>query len=268
MTEKVGLYTSTISGLPPLYIQSDGEYIHYPASPDDAWAVLQLLPGDQVRGIPVIDYRLDSDGLEEPDDEGEVDFPPTCYDPYSGRFGRELLPGVYAAGIAGCLHPRTHRIVLTAYVYHPALPDRRMWECYLRFRMLSVLMHEVGHHIDGVRPCKPSPQEQDTRERTAEIHASTWTTQLVIPYLRTHYSDDVQQLELWASEWSGASIRLEDLVDAPLALPDDPSLTAAWRLVPAWKVIPHLAYAVSQGKSRIEVQDWYAGYLELQQLSK
>jgi hypothetical protein len=216
MTENIGLYTSTISGLPPIYIQYDGESIHYPASPDDVWAVLHLLPVEQVRGIPIIDYRLDSDSSAQPGDDNVLDFPPTCRDPYTGRVGMELLPGVYAAYVGGCFHPRTHRIVLTAYVYDPALPDRSMWECYLRFRMLSVLMHEAGHHLDDIPVRKPSPQESDALEQTAESAASTGTTTLV----------DVQRLETWASEWAGAPIRLDNLVDKPRALSDDPSWAA------------------------------------------
>jgi len=265
MTEKIGLYTSTIPGLPRIYIQYDGESIHYPASLDDVWAILRQLPVEQVRDIPVIDYRLDSDGSAQPGDEHVLDFPPSCRDPYTGRVGMELLPGVYAAYIGGCIH-LTHRIVLTAYVYDPALPDRAMWECYLRFRMLSVLMHEVGHHLDTLPMRKPSPRKQDALEQTAETAAATWTTTLVIPYLRRQYADDVQRLETWASEWAGSPIRLDNLVDKPRALPEDPSWAAPWRLIPPWTVIPHLAHAVARGKSRREVQEWYEGYREIQNL--
>ena len=266
MTEEIGLYSSRVPDLPRIYIQSDGEDIHYPASPDDVWAVLQRLPAEEVRGIPIIDYRLDSDGAAYPGDENVLDFPPTCHDPYTGRLGMELLPGVYAAYVGGCLHPHTHRIVLTAYVYQPTLPDRPMWECYLRFRMLSILVHEVGHHLDNIPVQRPSSQVIDTLEQTAEIHASTWTTKLVIPYLRQQYPDDVQMLETWATAWAGTPIRLDDLVDEPRALRNDPSWTAPWRLIPPWTVIPYLAHAVSEGKSHSEVQDWYAGYLELRQM--
>lgn len=269
MTHDVGFYKSDCRDLPPIMILDDGEYIHYPASPDDAWAVLHRLPVsvEQISGIPIIDYRLESDGSAYPDDENVLDFPPTCrHDPYTGRSGIKLLPGVYAAYVGGCLHPRTHRIVLTAYVYHPELSDRSMWECYLRFLMLSVLVHEVGHHLDHIPVRRPSAQMHDTLEQTAETYASTWTKQLVIPYLRQQYSDGVRMLETWATEWAGAPICLDDLVDVPRALPDDPSWAAPWRLIPYWTVVPHLAHAVAAGKSRSEVQDWYAGYLAIRQL--
>jgi hypothetical protein len=259
------MYQPPVKGLPPVYCRDADEMIHYPASPADVWAVLQRLPPAYLDGIPVIDYRLDSDGSTDAEDENALEFPPSCRDPYTGRFGIELLPGVYAAHVGGCTH-RTHRIVLTAYVNDPALPDRAMWECYLRFRMLSVLMHEVGHHRDHLPARKPSSRELDTLEQTAETAAATWTTALVMPYLREQYADDVQRLETWASEWAGADIRLDHLVDEPRALSDEPSWAAAWRLIPPWTVIPRLAHAVAAGKSRRDVQDWYAGYQELQRL--
>ncbi len=193
-----------------------------------------------------------------------MDFPPTRHDPHTDRNGIELLPGVYAAFIGGCLHPFSHRIVLTAYVYDSALPDREMWECYLRMHMLSVLMHEVGHHVDGVTAQKPLPCEYDRREQAAECYAAIWTRAVVIPYLREQYADAVQALEAWVTEWAGQSITLDQLIDDPPALPGEPGWTAPRWLLPPRTLLSHLAYAVAQGKSRHAIHDWYRDYLAFQ----
>lgn len=268
MMAETGFYPSPREGLPHIMIVDDGEYVHYPASPSDVFSVLGLLPSDAVCGIPIIDFRLENDPSSDSVEEETAEFPPARTDPLTGRLGIEIVPGVFSSPICGSIRRPTRRIVLTADVYDPAIPDREMWELFLRFHALSTLVHEVGHHAHFSSLQRTDPIEPSVAEQQAETLAYQWTEQIVVPYLQAEHTESVRLLEDWASTWAGHPIMLNDLIDEPRALPDDPSFFAAWRLAPAWLVIPRLAYAVAEGRSREHIHGWFTGYLKLRQLDR
>jgi hypothetical protein len=118
--------------------------VHYPAGPADVLAVLRRIPSGVLEGLVSIDLCLGSEIQEESEEDLEGAF---C-DPLIGRIGFEHLPAVYCGRILGQYHPDSARIFLCAYVYDENLPEREMWELYLRLSMLATLVHEIGHHYD------------------------------------------------------------------------------------------------------------------------
>ena len=122
----------------PIEVFDTGPFLHYPASIADLRAVLELLPAGVTDGIMGIELR--SGRSEQADEAARCSCVP---DPFTGRVGTQVLPGVFAGHILGTYMPRTARIHLFAYVYEPSLPDREMWELLLRGHMLGTLAHEV-----------------------------------------------------------------------------------------------------------------------------
>lgn len=268
MADATDFYQSPREGLPHIMVLDEEDYIHYPASPADVFAVLQLLPSDAVRGIPIIDFRLADEPSSDSAEEDTDEFPPPRRDPFTGRLGIEIVPGVFTSPVCGSIYRPTRRIVLTADIYDPAIPNREMWELYLRFRKLSTLAHEVGHHTHFSGLQHTDQTELSAAEHQAEMLACQWTEQLVIPYLQAEHGDAVRVFEDWASEWAGHPIALNDLIEEPQALPGAPTSFAAWRLAPGWLIIPRLAYAVAEGRSRERIREWFAGYQELRQMDR
>ena len=232
------------------------------------FAVLKMLPSDAVRGIPIIDFRLEDEQSAELHEDEQIEFPPMSPDPFTGRSGIEIAPGIFSSPVSGSIRRPTRRIVLTADVYDPAIPDREMWELFLRFRTLSTLVHEVGHHAHFSSPPACHNVDLSAAEQQAELLACEWTEQIVIPYLRAAYRESARFLEDWASTWAGHPISLNDIIEEPQALPDDSSFLAIWRLAPAWQIVPRLAHAIDRGRTREQIREWFAGYLALRQMGR
>ena len=182
----------------PLEIFDTGPFLHYPASIADLRVVLELLPAGVTDGLMGIELR--SGRSEQTDEAARCSCVP---DPFTGRVGTQVLPGVFSGHILGTYMPRTARIHLFAYVYEPALPDREMWELLLRGHMLGTLAHEVAHHHDHARRTGRGRwlAESSHSERYAEEWESAWGTTFrqIGQYLRQAYPQATQALVRWVT---------------------------------------------------------------------
>lgn len=50
----------------------------------------------------------------------------------------------------GVYSSRIPTIRLFAYVYSEIIPNKEVWELYLKMEMLSTLIHEIAHHFDQI----------------------------------------------------------------------------------------------------------------------
>ena len=195
----------------PISIVDTGPFIHYPASPDDILAVLKLLPAGVLDGLNAIELRL---GAEE---QGETDMLGSLLDrdPYVGRRSFTLIPGVYHGRCLGSYFPDKSAIRLLAYVYDAKLPDREMWEWYMRFFALGTLMHELSHHYDYANRIARGRWRGDDKEHVehyAESNAYCWTRDIVIPYLENAYYCQTQQFAAWLQHHGGVAMPLSSLI--------------------------------------------------------
>ncbi len=198
---------------PPDAIRIDiverGGWIHYPASPADLQGVMERLPSGVLTGLSGIRLCLGSDFQEE--ELTAEERAAATRDPWLGRVGYENLPGVFGGRYLGTYWSPPARIDLYAYVRDSALPERVMWEFFLRLRMLATFVHEVAHHEDYTqRVARGRWRADDTgkAEAFAEATAARWVQQCVVPYLEETYPGAVQDLNAWVQYYGGTDIPL------------------------------------------------------------
>lgn len=204
----------------PIHVYDQHAYVHYPASVEDVRAVMQRLPAGTLDGIARIELCLGKHyqwkGLASEDAPFGLDAP----DPLVGRWGVEILPGVFVGRYLGTYFYDHATIRLYAYVYDAAaLPNREMLEVWLRLRMLSTLLHEIAHHtqerVAGARgrwcvvPGEP-------REKDAEQREYRWAQEVAAPYLEQTYPETVQALYEWMASHGGVAVSLATLAEAPV----------------------------------------------------
>ncbi|HEX2950224.1 MAG TPA: hypothetical protein VHV83_11780, partial [Armatimonadota bacterium] len=231
----------------------EGSFLHYPASPDDIRTVLASLPLGVLDGLDAIEYRLHS-GIEDKEDWHVPD-------PLVGRRGGAFLPGVYMADCFGVYLEETARIWLLAFVYDPSLPDREMWELYLRLSQLGTLMHEVAHHYDArnrVAHGRWRADDEEHAEYYAQINQYTWTRDLVIPYLERAYPEQVHQFSRWLERHGGAAIPLTALIDEPGKMQRGQRTFTFNELFSLTTAVEELASDIAEAKSSWETRVNYA----------
>jgi hypothetical protein len=210
--DHVFTYVEGTDGLPSLMINEVGAYLHYPASPDDLFAVLRRMPRKVLARLEHIDLRHEPD-THRIDDALRATL--VC-DPYYGRWGGDWLPGVYCASCLGEYVYAERSIALLGFVYDPALPDRVMWEAFLRFVALSTLMHEVAHHVDLRETPDRDPVLVKARsEHVAEQYQERWTAEYVVPYLLETYPQETALFLQWVEAQAGVPAHLDELIPAP-----------------------------------------------------
>lgn len=193
----------------PINIIEQGEWIHYPASPAELQGVMRRLPVGVLTGLSGIRLCLGKDYQEEEltvEERAEAE-----RDPWLGRAGFEVLPGVFGGKCLGTYWNPSARIDLYAYVYDSALPERATWELFLRLQMLSAFVHEVAHHEDYMRRVARGrwrADDTDKAEAFAEATAARWVQQCVVPYLEEAYPDAVRDLNAWVQHHGGTAIPL------------------------------------------------------------
>jgi len=137
-------------------------------------------------------------------------------DPYYERWGGDWLPGVYCASCLGEYVYAAKSIALLGFAYDPALPDRVMWEAFLRFVALSTLVHEVAHHVDLRDKPDMDPVLLIARsEDVAEHYQERWTAEYVVPYLMETYPGEMALFLHWVEEHAGVPVSLEELIPEP-----------------------------------------------------
>jgi hypothetical protein len=135
-------------------------------------------------------------------------------DPFTGRKGWEIFPGVHAGTILGTFRPQTGLISVYAYVYDSArLPlPQPACEIYLRLHALKTLIHEVAHHHDEIRRVARGRWLADRKanvEWYAEKMEHWWTSEVVLPYLHGTYPDEIQVLREWVGHHGGLLVPLD-----------------------------------------------------------
>ncbi|MHB9106894.1 MAG: tetratricopeptide repeat protein [Armatimonadota bacterium] len=199
-------------GLPPIEVHQRGEYLHFPASPADIAAVLRRVPREWLTGLNSVDLKFEADS-HFPDAETQATY---IGDPYYDRDGAEWLPGIYCGSCLGEYVALEQSIGLLGFVYDPALPDRTMWECYLRFVALSNLMHELAHHVDFREHLQMDRAFWKARsEGVAEADQERWTAEYVVPYLLEAYPVECRVLLSWVEQHAGLPVTLTQLVPEP-----------------------------------------------------
>jgi len=194
----------------PIEICDQGEYIQYPATPEDVVELLKRLPRGTVDGLSRIQFRL---GFEEQkqesrqDEEGGLDH--VVPDPYLGRASLEMAPGVFQPPLWGTYVAPEQRIELFAFVYRrEALQGP--WEILAKLHMLTTLVHEVAHHDDVSRGITRDSWNVDHLEAYAQ-EAEYGAADLVARYVRERYPAETSLLETWLETHVGVAIPLEFL---------------------------------------------------------
>lgn len=230
----------------PIRIIETGPYIHYPATAEDMLAVLRMLPAGVLDGIKSIELCL---GAEQQESTTPFDTP-LEQDPYVGRRGYELIPGVYHGQCLGSYWPEKSGIWLLAYVYDAALPDREMWEWYMRFHALRTLVHELAHHYDCTNRIARGRWRGDNEERVeyyAEYNSYCWTRDIVIPYLETTYPCQAQQFSAWLQYHGGVAIPLSSIIDKPSPMKNGERMYGSSNIFTLESIIESLAGDVVKG---------------------
>ena len=199
----------------PIEVRDESEYIHFPVSPEDIRDLLVRMPAGIADGLQQITFCLGAEKtitrkypwLAEPEK-----------DPYVGRTGDELLPGIYSGWYLGVYRPSYAEVRLNAYVYDPNLSDRSLWECYLRLHMLMTFVHEIGHHYDftfRIGRGRWRGDKRDNLEIYAESMQHRWLKEYVIPFLQDRYASEIRALNAWMEDRIGIVIPLDLLAGDP-----------------------------------------------------
>jgi tetratricopeptide (TPR) repeat protein len=180
----------------PITVHAESGDVHFPASVADLRGLMARLPPGCLAGVRGIELSLGAHA------EG----------------GGEIMSGVFGGDVLGRYTSNGPDIHLHAYVYDASLADRAVFEPYLRLRMLSTFVHEIGHHLDlTTRDARGRwrAEDDDEAEITAEAIEYAWTRDYVIPHLEEAHGGEVAALKAWILEHGGLVVPLDVLVGDP-----------------------------------------------------
>lgn len=194
----------------PIRVLDEGEFVHYPASPEDIRGVMCRLPPGVLDGLDAIVLCLGKE-IHEEEYGDPIDPDKNDRDPFVGRIGCQTLPGIwegYSNGVWYILRGKA-KIEIYAQVYNPVeMGERDIWELALRFRMLCVLVHEIAHHRDFVDwTSRDGCQRSEFRsEGYADKLAVQWAKDCVMPYMEERYPEMWAHLNYLTQECCGVSL--------------------------------------------------------------
>lgn len=239
-------------------VADDSEYLHYPAGPEDIRALLNMMPSGVADGLSRIKLCLGKE-RQKPSDEPWVKDLET--DPYLGRGGFEKIPGVFSGVCLGTYYLNDPEISLYGYVFQPDMPNRRMWELYLRLHMLMTFVHEIAHHFDFTsRIAKGRWRGDDYHkaENYAEQIQYQWLCDYVIPYLQEAYPVESEEFNRWIKEHLGQPIPMKLLAGDPRSTARDGGIVIS-SFFDTSRAFEEFVKAVHDGKcsteSRLEFAD-------------
>lgn len=200
----------------PIVARDEGPFVHFPASIRDLREVMRRLPPGTLDGLREIVLCLGAEyQRSEPDDPFALS---PEFDPYVGRDGMEIVPGVFSGRYLGTYFFDSATIRLYAYVYDLPIPQQKICELLLRVRMLATLVHEIAHHTEqriqgthGHWLAMPG----DRSERYAKRLEYQWSRQIVAPYIEEAYPSEVEALQRWMQHHGGIVLPLLTLVEKP-----------------------------------------------------
>jgi hypothetical protein len=193
----------------PIDVKDENEVVHHGASSDDIRAILNALPENARLGISRIQLSLGKAYMDEREEEtgGKRD-------PFTGRVGSHLFPGVFCAEILGLFTIKSGLVSVFAYVYDRkqiALP-LPLCQFYLRLHALKTFVHEIAHHHDNIARVARGRWRFDSKH-TVEMYAEEmehkWTQDIVLPYLEKHYAKDAKALQNWVAHRGGLKVGLD-----------------------------------------------------------
>jgi hypothetical protein len=198
----------------PIRILEHSAHVHHAASTADIEALQQLLPNGIMEGLSEIVFSL---GLETQENrEDNYDDP----DPWTGRRGSEIFPGVWGAHVLGTYDSDLCRITVHAFVSDPSTPPVLPVMAYLKLRNLATIVHEVAHHFDHTQRVSRGrwialAGQDDKVERFAEHCQHEWTQNCIVPYLEKTYPQDVSALLNWVEHHGGVRLAFGELISDP-----------------------------------------------------
>lgn len=200
----------------PIRVCDESDFVHYPASAEDISSVLRALPQGVTDGLTGIELCLGEKSQSVPGDE-EWAGPPEL-DPYVGRQGCGILPGIFVGNVLGVYYPGQAKLRIHAYVGGQEALDPIPVGFYLRMYMLMTLVHEVAHHYDfssRIARGRWLADAEDKVEIYAEQVQHDWFSRYVVPCLRRDYPDQWQALNSWVREKTGLELPVEVLLGDP-----------------------------------------------------
>ncbi len=231
----------------PVHIFDESPYVHHAISATDISALDQLLPTGILEGLSEIVFSL---GLKTQEDREDTNlYDP---DPWTGRRGSEIFPGVFGAYVLGMYDSDLCRITVHAFVSDHSTPSVLPVMAYLKLRSLSTFVHEVAHHFDHTQRVSRGRWialggEDGKVERFAEHCQHEWTQNCVVPYLEKTYPHDVGALLDWVHNNGGARLTLGELIS-------DPRSDVNWliHIFTVERALQQLAEHVAAGKPTLE----------------
>ncbi|MCY1058202.1 hypothetical protein [Nannocystis sp. SCPEA4] len=189
----------------PVLVEDGGPYVHHAATEADVREILRRMPPGSLDGLGPIRLCVGEERRATEDEPA---------DPWTGRPGSEVLPGVYGPDTAGLYDGDDASIRLHAFVREPGAPGP--FGVYLKLRALAVLVHELSHHYDFTFRTRGDRWRMDPGDKT-ETYADTRAFGLieccVVPYLHERYADECAAFRRWQMQHAGCSLPLEVLAD-------------------------------------------------------
>jgi hypothetical protein len=135
----------------PIIVQETDPFAYYPVSKEDIFFACSLLPDGVIAGLAEINLRPGVEYIEESIRLKGGDVSDLGRDPFLGRYGEELVEGVFIPAIRGYYHLDSNTVHVFSFAKDPeqALDIREEIICAVR--MLETLIHEIGHHVDWMR---------------------------------------------------------------------------------------------------------------------
>jgi len=211
-----GALPSTPAAVIPIRVRDESHFVHYPASKEDIGSVLRGLPQGVTDGLTMIELCL-GEKSQSRDGQEEWAAPPES-DPYVGREGYEMLPGVFVGNVLGVYYPGQAKLRINAYVCRQEAMAPIPVGFYLRMCMLMTLVHEIAHHYDfssRIARGRWLADAQDKVEIYAERVQHDWFSEHVVPCLKRDYPDQWQAFNRWVRETVGLELPVEVLLGDP-----------------------------------------------------
>ena len=181
----------------------ESDLLHFPVTKEDVLGVLEYMPKDILIGLDSINFCLD--------DKLEKYIEKWCFDK---RFAPEKLTLEHEAiiDILGYYITPESKIQVFPFIYSKESIKLDVIIPFLKMRMLSTLIHEIGHHDDFMRRNGRGilfNLNSKKDEVYAENFEQIWAKKAVLPYLYKAYPDDYERLTNWIHEFGGIEIPLE-----------------------------------------------------------
>jgi len=193
----------------PITVDRKSAFVHFPASATDLRAILAILPRGTADNLKQIEMSLGDKWM--PNEELQQYHEQPQVDPFVGRHGYEMFPGVFRPLVLGRYFPARKKIEVYGHVFDPAVAERPIWKLYLRLHMLMTFMHEVAHHWDLTCRVARGRWRGDDEEKV-EVYAEKvqfqWISSYLLPYLERAYPEDVTRLRMWMKQWIGVEVPL------------------------------------------------------------